>query len=203
MGSFIVTSEVDSVLNYTTSTYDSRIQFWLPFMPGRVCAICNNYFIRNDAYVEGGDFVFATAGTITTAEDDFLEDGNFKAGDDIYIKGTLRNDGFYVISTVTSSVITIDSSSVYSETTLRTEDIDDEDLDDNVFIWFVWFPRELKPIVANMIRYDMLERGTKKGINQERIGNYSVSYQRAADIGYNYPDDVIGGLDQFTIPVMV
>lgn len=202
MGNFITTSEVNTMLNYTTSTYESRIQDWLPYLPGRVCAIANNYFKSKQAYVNGSDFLFsASSAVIRTTGEDFIDDGHFQAGDDIYVKGTLRNDGFYVISTVTTTVITIDTSSEYSVVSITDEDIDDEDLDD-VYIWFVRFPRELKPIVANMIRYDMLERLSKKGISQERIGNYSVSYQRAADIGYNYPDDVIGGLDQFVIPAV-
>jgi len=197
MGKFIMVSEVNTILGFT-ATYDTAIENWLPYMPGRVCAICNNYFIDRHSYVSGGDFTFSAMTSIRTAEDNFTDDGNFAVGDDIYVKGTLRNDGFYIISIVTSVLITIKTDSKYAETAVVAENIDNENLDD-VYIRFVKFPRELKPIVANMIRYDMFDRGTKKGIQSEKIGNYSVSYHRAAGLGYNYPDDVIGGLDMFTM----
>jgi len=194
-------SEVNTILGFT-STYDTSIQNWLPYMPGRVCAICNNYFPYKLAYVSGQDYVFsATADTITTARDDYVDDGRFAVGDDIHVEGTLRNDGFYIISIVTSVQITIKTDAEYAETALINENVDTEDLYD-VNIRFVKFPRELKPIVANMIRYDIFDRDTKKGIQSEKVGNYSVSYHRAAGLGYNYPDDVIGGLDQFTIPAV-
>lgn len=201
MGRFIMTSEVNTILGFT-STYDTSIQNWLPYMPGRVCAICNNFFKYKLAYVSGGDFVFsAAASTITTEEDDFVDDGRFKAGYDIYVQGTLYNDGFYCMSAVTSTQITIDTDSQYGIKVLVDENVETEDLYD-VYISLIMWPKEIKPIVANMLRYDIFERDTKKGIQSEKIGNYSVSYFRAAGLGYNYPDDIIGGLDMFIIPAV-
>lgn len=200
MGRFIMTSEVNTILGFT-STYDTSIQNWLPYMPGRVCAICNNYFTTNQAFVSGGDYTFSATTSIRTAEDSFTMDGNFVAGDDIYIKGTLRNDGFYILSEVSSVLAKISVDAEYAEQAVVAENVDTEDLRD-VYIYFVKFPRELKPVVANMIRYDIFERAYKKGIQAEKVGNYSVSYFRAAGLGYNYPDDIIGGLDMFIIPAV-
>lgn len=200
MGNFVILSEVNSILNFTDSTYDDRVAFWLPYMPGRVCAICNNYFATPQAYVSGGDFTFSAAASIRTAEDSFVEDGNFVAGADIRVVGSLYNDGFYTLSAVTTVLCTIDINTTYAEPKVVAENVETEDLLD-VFINLVMFPRELKPIVANMIRYDMIERPTRSGAAAEKVGNYSISYVTAAGLGMNYPDDVIGGLDQFTIPV--
>jgi len=198
MGRFIMVSEVNAILPATATT---SIQLWLPYMPGRVCAICNNYFLSDQAYVSGGDYTFSATSSIRTAEDDFVDDGNFAVGDDIYVKGTLRNDAFYIISVVTSILIAIKTDAEYAAKAVVAENIDTEDLRD-VYISFVKFPIELKPIVANMIRYDIFERQYKKGISSEKVGNYSVSYFKAAGLGYNYPDDVVGGLDQFVIPAV-
>jgi len=198
MGRFIMVSEVNAILPATATT---SIQLWLPYMPGRVCAICNNYFLSDQAYVSGGDYTFSATSSIRTAEDDFVDDGNFAVGDDIYVKGTLRNDAFYIISVVTSILIAIKTDAEYAAKAVVAENIDTEDLRD-VYISFVKFPIELKPIVANMIRYDIFERQYKKGISSEKVGNYSVSYFKAAGLGYDYPDDVVGGLDQFIIPAV-
>ena len=199
MGRFAMTSHVNALLGYT-STYDTSIAIWLPYMPGRVCAICNNYFPYSLAHVKGGDFTFTASSSIRTAEDSFSTDGRLAAGDDIYIKGTLRNDRFFVLSVVTSTLITIDTGVDYASSAVISENIATEDLYD-VTISLVMFPDELKPIVANMVRYDMLERSSKR-IQSERIGNYSVAYSQASALGYNYPDDVIGGLDQFINPAI-
>ncbi len=195
-----MTSEVNTLLGFT-STHDTAIQNWLPYMPGRVCAICNNFFLTNQAFVSGGDFTFTASASIRTAEDNFINDGNFAAGDDIYIQGTLRNDHFFVLSAVTTVLCTIDINSEYAEQTVVTENVETEDLLD-VMINLVMFPRELKPVVANMIRYDIFDRPFKKGVQAEKIGNYSISYFRAAGMGIDYPDDIIGGLDQFIIPAV-
>ncbi len=193
-------SEVNTILGYT-ATHDTAILNWLPYMPGRVCAIINNYFMTNQAVVSGGDFTFTTAASIRTAEDSFVDDGNFAAGDDIFIRGTLRNDHFFILSAVTTVLMTIDINAEYAETTVVAENVETEDLR-NVRINLIMFPRELKPIVANMIRYDIFDRADKKGVQAEKIGNYSISYMKAAGLGYNYPDDVVGGLDQFVIPAV-
>ena len=200
MGRFIMLSEVNTILGFT-STHDTAIQNWLPYMPGRVCAICNNYFLTNQAFVSGGDFTFTAASSIRTAEDSFVSDGNFVAGDDIFIRGTLRNDHFFELSAVTTVLCTINVNAEYAEQTVVSENVETEDLRD-VRISLVMFPRELKPVVANMIRYDIFDRSSKKGVQSEKVGNYSVSYMKAAGLGYDYPDDIIGGLDQFTIPAV-
>ena len=198
MNNFILLSEVNSILGFT-ATYDTSIAYWLPFMPGRVSAICNNKFTTKQAYVSGSDFTFSASTSIRTAEDSFVGDGNFAAGDDIMVKGTLRNDGYYVLSAVTTVLLTIDENTTYAETAVVAENIETEDLRD-AYIYLVMWPRELKPVVANMLRYDIFERDGKKGITSEKVGNYSVSYKTTA--GYDYPEDIIGGLDQFTVPAV-
>lgn len=200
MGDFIRVDEVKAYLNYTDSAYDARIQTWLKVFPERIITLCDNTFGHRDAYVEGDDFDFdSSSGTITTADEDYIDDGRFKAGDNILIRGTLRNDGHYKISTVTTTVLTIDSTPGYGQDELVDEDMDDEDIDSAKISLVIW-PPAIKPILANMIRYDMLERAKRSGVISERIGNYSVNYIET--MGTDYPPDIMEGLYPWIIPAI-
>lgn len=200
MGNFVKVDEVKAYLNYTDSVYDARIQVWLKIFPDRVIRLCDNTFGHRDAYVLGDDFAFvSSAGTITTSDEDFIDDGRFKAGDNVLIRGTLRNDGHYRISTVTTTILTIDSTPGYGQNAFTDEDVDDEDID-SIRISLVIWPEAIKPIVANMLRYDMIERAKRTGVTSERIGNYSVTYIKT--MGTDYPPDIMEGLYPWMIPAI-
>jgi hypothetical protein len=193
--SLITVQEVKYLLNYTDDTYDVRIETLIPYVRDRAVRICDNKFTNADCKTTGDDFVFASATnpTITTTDEGYTED-NFKADMDVYISGTLLNDGFYTISTVTSTVMTL---MVYDE--LKDEDIDDEDLNASIDITQVKWPDGIKPIIANMIRYDMIERAKRSGAKSERIGNYAITYMEGST-GVDYPGDIVAGLDIYTVP---
>ena len=189
----ITLQEVKYLLNYTDDTYDTRIKTLIPYMPERVTRLCNNRFTNDDCETSGDDIVFASAAnpTITTTDEGFTED-NFLADMDIYVKGSLLNDGFYTISTVTSTVMTLTTADELTDETVSTEDI-------TITITQVKWPKGLKPIIANMIRYDMIDRVGRSGVKSERIGNYAVTYESGAT-GVDYPGDVIAGLDIYRVP---
>jgi len=195
----ITLKDVKTLLNYTDDTYDVRIKALIPYVQDKVVAITNNHFANDSIESYGEDYVFASADnpTITATDPGFTEEG-FKNGDDIWIHGSVRNDGVYQISTAASTVLTltVDASGV-----VQDEDVEDEDVS-GVYITYVRFPRGIKPAVANMIRYDLLERAERTGVSSESVGNYSVSYFRAAGLGLDYPDDVVGGLDPWVIPAV-
>jgi hypothetical protein len=186
--------EVKMFLNYTDTTYDTRIRQWIPYARDRVIRICNNQFTDHEIETYGGEYVFSTGNTIYCVDGDFTEEG-FVAGDWCRVKGSVKNDGTYKIATVTSTLLT-----VTDEFEMLHEDTDAIGLLRTVYITYVRFPKAIKPVVANMIRYDMTERANRTGVASERIGNYSVSYHRAASLGFDYPDDIIGGLDPWVVP---
>jgi len=199
----ITLKDVKSLLNYTDDTYDVRIKSLIPYVQDKVITITNNKFKQPRVYLRTSEIIFASADNPTITIDDpafDFDDIGFKNGDDICIEGTMKNDGIYQISTVgtDSLTLTVDASGV-----IRDEDAvnDFSYTYTDVVVSLVVFPRAIKPAVANMIRYDMLERVNRTGVSSETIGNYSVSYARAAQLGYDYPDDVVGGLDPWVIPV--
>lgn len=187
--------EVKKFLNYTDATYDTRIRQWIPYVRDRVMKICNNEFVDDEIECYSSDYVFSTTNTVYCIDEGFTEEG-FAANDWFRVKGTAKNDGVYKIATVTSTTITITD-----DFTVTHEDLDALGITRTVYITYVRFPSAIKPIVANMIRYDMLQRADKTGVASERIGNYSISYYRARSMGYDYPDDIIGGLDPWVVPV--
>jgi hypothetical protein len=69
----------------------------------------------------------------------------------------------------------------------------------SIVIGVVDWPRGIKPIVANMLRYDMDVRPVLKGVSSESIGDYSVTYTSGGG-GYGYPADIMYGLSIYQIP---
>jgi len=194
--SLISLQEVKYLLNYTDDTYDTRIKTLIPYMPERVALLCNNKFMNIDCRTTSADdivFASATNPTITTTDEGFTED-NFLADMDIYVEGSLLNDGFYTISTVTSTVMTLTTADELTDETVSTEDI-------TITITQVKWPKGIKPIIANMIRYDMIDRVGRSGVKSERIGNYAVTYE-SSQVGVDYPGDVVAGLDIYKVPAV-
>ena len=192
----ITVQEVKYLLNYTNDTYDTQIRTWIPFVRDRAVALCNNKFTNVECRTYNAtDLVFASATnpTITTTDEGFTED-NFKATMDVYVTGSLLNDGFYTISGVTSTVMTMTYPDAFTDETVSTESV-------IVTLTQVKFPDGLKPTIANMIRYDIQDRMTRSGVKSERIGNYAVTYE-SGQTGVDYPGDIVAGLDIYTIPAI-
>ena len=76
----------------------------IPVVQDRINWICNNYF-TTDLYVKGPLTFNATARTVVTSGD-FTAAG-FATDDEIYIYQSYRNDGYYTISTVTATTVTL------------------------------------------------------------------------------------------------
>ena len=156
--------EVKMFLNYTDTTYDTRIRQWIPYARDRVIRICNNEFIDKEIETYAGEYVFSTGNTIYCADGDFTEQG-FVASDWFRVKGSVKNDGTYKISTVTSTLLT-----VTDEFEMLHEDTDAIGLLRTVYITYVRFPKAIKPVVANMIRYDMTERANRTESQANELG---------------------------------
>ncbi len=193
----ITLEETKYLLNYTDNTYDMQIKTWIPYVQEHVCQIANTRFINSEIQVDGDDFVFASATnpTITTSDEGFTEE-DFVAGLDVYVSGTYLNNGIYEISAVSSTVMTMTIAD-HPMKKIENENIDNEDLTD-CQIQGIRFPPAIKPIVANMIRWNILDRDKRSGVQTERVGNYSVTYFKASAM-QNYPDDVVGGLNMYMI----
>lgn len=192
----ITVQEVKYLLNYTNDDYDTRIRTWIPYVRDRAVKLCNNRFTNIQCRTYSAtDLVFAstTNPTITTTDEGFTAD-NFKATMDVYVTGSLLNDGFYTISNVTSTVMTMTYPDALKDETISAEDI-------TVTLTQVKFPEGIKPTIANMIRYDMIDRMNRSGVKSEHIGNYAVTYE-SNQTGVDYPGDIVAGLNIYSVPAI-
>jgi len=191
-----IETDLDARINYISGGVFLKVITYINnfFAVPRVLNYYDNYdydfpdgFTREDAFTLAryesvySAFTFdATAGTISAGSDVYgsLTD-TFAAGDTVFIAGTRRNSGYYTITNVTASALTV------------SEDLADETAPS--FLLFADVPAPLIAIIANMVYYDVYKRGTAAGLKSERVGTYS--YTRADDTtGLGYPDDVTAGL---------
>jgi hypothetical protein len=188
--SIITLDEAKTYLGITGVGSDSLIKAYIPIVQRRVVEICNNPFLSSYVHgrlmLENQDVVFST--NAMTASSSFADAG-FAAGDEIVIDGSYRNNGYYTISTVSTYTVTLQASAgtVVSEISGAS-----------IVIGVVNWPIGIKPVVANMIKYDMDVRPTLKGVSSESIGDYSVTYTNGG--GYGYPMDLLYGLSIYQIP---
>ena len=158
----------------------------------RINLITNNYF-TTDMYLQGTLTFTSAAGTIVSV-DSFADEG-FIAGDEIYIYGSYRNDGYKTIGSVTTTTITVSSSdSVIAEPSGRS-----------VLVSVVKWPTALKYIASQMIKYDYDDRpGHSIGVTSRTLGPYSKSFGSSASgtasaTPFGYPIELIDALTSYTI----
>jgi len=156
----------------------------------RVNTICNNYFLT-DMYVDSGVVFNATAGTITIGTD--WSTFGFQAGDEIYIYNSYRNDGYKIIGSVTSTVLTLASGSTVAN------ELDGREIRIAVVKW----PTSINYIASQMIKYDYDDRPSKSiGVTSRTLGPYSESFGSATGSAnatpFGYPQELVDALSQFT-----
>jgi hypothetical protein len=163
----------------------------IPIVQDRINMICNNYF-TTDLYFTA-DMIFATAtNSITVAT--LWDDQGFVAGDEIYIYGSYRNDGYHTIESISGlSVIITSATSVIAEKAGKP-----------ILVSVVQWPKTLAYLAAQMIKYDYDDRpNNEAGVKSKTLGPYSVSYVGSGGVDnktpYGYPLELIDGLSVYTI----
>lgn len=156
----------------------------------RINTICNNYFLTDMDY-EGPITFNATAGTMTAGAN--WDDYGFLADDEIYIYNSYRNDGYKIVGSVTSTVLTLATgSSCVAELSGQT-----------ILVSVVRWPSELKYIAAQMVKYDYDDRAARAiGITSHSLGPFSESYASPNSMGstpFGYPQEIIDSLASYTI----
>jgi len=149
----------------------------------RINWICNNYW-TTDLYVRGAVTFAATAATITMSGTTWAANG-FAAGDEIYVYHSYRNDGYYTVSSLSTSVLTITSAtSVVAELSGLS-----------VLISVVQWPRDLLQTAARMVAYDYDTRpGRSPGVQSVRLGPWGETYAKEANGEFGYPEDILSPL---------
>lgn len=131
------------------------------------------------SFIDAGASFSGTDITVSSTID--LTD--WQAGDSLEIRGSLRNDGYYTVSSVAGQVITVDRA-------LRTEDFGR-----SVWFFFIDYPQGLQEVANSMIIYDVFERPKISGMKSEKIGTYSYTLSDVKTSGY--PDNIINQLFPF------
>jgi len=224
----ITLDEVKILLGLTTADHDSVIQKIIPMMPSRVADICDNHFFAAGVDVgfideerrwsgrfhnymgegiytsqHGGLYTFdgmdfsASTNTIELRNRDSFESEGFADGDEIYVGNSYQNDGYYEMSTVTTDTLTLVSAgaSHYGAENVVKAELSGA----TIFVFVVNWPRDIKPVVASMIRYDYEERPKLNGARSKSLGPWSESY---GSNSYGYPEEIISGLPRRTMKVM-
>lgn len=181
----ITRAEVKTYLGINSTTTDDIIDAYIPAVVDEFFQYTNNYFksdvVRYMGYVE-----FSSAGTITLQSNEWENDYDFYAADEIYVYGSARNDGPYTISSLTTGVMTISTTA-----TLKAED---ELVPCDVFK--VEFPISAKPVLAQMIKFKI---DNPLGIVQsERLGDYSVTYSANSMLS-GYSDGISAALNKYRV----
>lgn len=204
----ITLEETKTFLGIATAetNFDSRITALIPVVTDRVRLICHREFTvqpllasvfnigpyQREGYIwrAGRDAdlyilpeVFATfdasAATATVKDENFATAG-FASGQNIYIKGSYLNDGYFTVDGVSTSVLTI--ASTYSAAFAA------EATGAAMFFAVVKWPVGIKPLAASLIQFDYQDRGRW---HDGDSGGYGV---------FGYPKSLLQDFQDFMAP---
>ncbi len=187
----VTATEVTLWTNISASASTITDSGLISIVQDKITMITNNYFLTNldiqDTYTFN-----ATDRTIISEGNNF-EDYNFLADDDIFVYGSYRNDGYYTISSVSTSTLTL----------ITGSSVVDELSGASILISVVKYPNAMKYVAAQMIKYDYDDRPAKSaGVKSRALGPWSESYGtngQAGEMPDGYPAEIIEALSKFTI----
>jgi len=179
----VTATEVTVYSNISASAGTIAASGLIPLVQQRIVEICNNDFGTDLMVVASATF---GADTIVLDSNDWADFG-FANGDEIVVKNSYRNDGYYEITSFSDGTATLASGyACVDELSSRTV----------VFAVVKW-PLTLKRAASLMVAYDYDVRPNRTpGVSSFSLGPYSESYS-ASDktMGmYGYPADVLAAL---------
>lgn len=170
-------AEIKLLLQISDTTYDTLLALEIECVQNFIMNYCKNSFLNG--FVKSYDTLVFTGNSITSSENLFLTDkfltGSYK------ITGSDFNDGWVTVSNVQAGTLTVSE-------TLRSETCTNE-----VSLYLVDFPKELKMVMAKMVGFGIWN---KLGIQSESFSRYSVNYGSGQNIA-GYPDIYINPLNKF------
>ena len=188
----VTATEVTQYTDISASAGTIATSGYIEIVQERINQICNNWFL-SDMYLNSTLTFDASAGTMVATAS--WEDEGFVAGDEVYIYGAYRNDGYKLVGTVSGTTLTLASGySVVSEPSGRS-----------ILVSVVQWPNALKYLAAQMVKYDYDDRAEAvPGVASKTLGPYSISYRGASSSGDNsgafgYPRDLVDALAPWTI----
>jgi len=212
----VTRDEVKDLLRIASglTTYDTIISTLIPTVTDRLFDICNNPFtaqplvpLRFEDFRiqkrmdhlqpsrDTGPYVLnqvqaafnASAGTITAKGSSFAS-ALFASGQDFLIYNSYLNDGYYEVSTISTSVLTIATSYSFTGAVAATHSLNEEGSGASIYFAVARWPRGIKPVVASMIQYDYQDRGTWSEDSRSGHGEFG------------YPVELLRPLQPYTVP---
>lgn len=175
----VTATEVTVYSNISASAATVAASGLIPVVQDRIVMVCNNQFLTDLALQQTMTFN-ATARTITSSGEDWASYG-FAAGDEVYVYQSYRNDGYYTVSTISGSVMTLASGST----------VVDELSGRSIMVSVVKWPSDLKQAAALMVAYDYDARPTRTaGVQSRSLGPFSESYGTRLG-AHGYPEDLL------------
>ena len=130
----------------------------------------------------------ASSLTVTARGSNFAS-AQFTANQDILIAGSYLNDGFYEVSAVSTSTLTILTSYSFTGAATATHTFADEATGASISFGVIKWPNGIKPVVASLIQWDYQQRGQwQDSPSGEGWGEYG------------YPIELLRGLQPYTRP---
>ncbi len=202
----ITLEEVKLILDLDSDEFDQRIAILIPVVTSRLRRLCNNDFAvhpvgysRRQSWSYGDPDLYAlpqvsatfTAATLTVvAKDSNFASAMFAGSQDVLISGSFLNDGYFEVSSVSTSSMTVLSGYSFVGAAKGTHAFTDEATGATITFGVAKWPGDIKPIVASMIQYDYQERGTWS----DAPGEEGFSGE------YGYPKELIRQLDPYKRP---
>lgn len=174
---------VKHLLQITDDSKNATIDLLLPLVENDVIEYTNNRFWDEKIWLISNTigFVSSASMTITDSLNDLMEVG-FVAAQTIDVYGTLHNDGIYLISSVTTGTITLDSSASLTTETAGT----------TFYIRNVVYPKALSLTVAEMINFKLQK--VTPGAKSESIDDYSITFDTMSG---GYPQSIATSLNRW------
>ena len=200
----MTTDEVKRILGITDSTYNTQIDFFIPYVERDLIDYLNNKFPDGYVYRESNtEFAFVRGDSDTTdyindTAAEFLEKG-FLSGMDITVLGGGANEGLYHISSASTGKLSLTEYGILIDQ--DQDDTSDNNYIGSILISRVKWPEALKLPAAQMVNY-LIKDATANNVQSEKLDDYSVTYKALAIAGSNaYPVEILDRLDKYKRPV--
>lgn len=181
-------TEVTVYSNISASAVTIAASGLIDVIQERVTFMTNNYFV-SELFFEDSLTFNGTARTIVTGTVHF-EEYNFLAGDDIFIYGSYRNDGYKTLLSVSENTATLATGQTVVE----------ELSGQSILLSVVKWPVSVKQIAARMLAYDYDVRPSRSyGLKSRSLGPLSESFSSGAEDEYGYPKELTDGLSLYRI----
>lgn len=178
-------SEIQEMLQISDNS--NLIQAYIPVVTENIITHCNNHFLnpRYD-YFLSSNIVFSSNQIQLTN----IGTNDLVAGDYIRCYGSLRNDDTFLIGSVSTNYLSIDS---------NFNEIEDEDLNKSVMVCLCKYPQALKMVFSQMIAYKL--ENYKSGIVSKQVDDYSYTLEK--DLISGYPKSIMSELNNFRHPYLI